>query len=344
MPDSDNAGTADAGTQAVTEPATDAGTATADTQPDQATQPEQADSQPSDSTHAPPETPAGKQDQRKPDTANPWDSDANPYRKRFNDTLSHAQRLYQEKQERDRQFQETQTKLAEYEQRNKAQAESAKLRRWDEGHPEYEKHRALRDRADFSRKMLANAQTPEDQAAARRLMAGQFSAEELAELEQSEQDRKETLSKLASNPRGFIAMHVQDAVRAAIQEYDAFQGARSSVQGIIQDPNNAKLIESYAPDMARMMDPGVPARDKAFEYAKLKAEVEALKAQASQKAVQVATADARRDALNGRRRRSSMPDDQAGERSEAYERLEKRGIKPGDPRFSGALADELLRK
>lgn len=346
MDTNNEAGTADAGTQAVEDSATNTGTAVADTQAVEAAKPETADSQSSTNEDQKPEMAATeKQEQAKPDTANQWDTDQNPYRKRFNDTLSHAQRLYQEKQERDRQFSELQTKIAEYESKTKAQAEAAKLNRWNKGHPEHNQFRSLQERADFSRKLLANAQTPEDQAAARRLMAGQFSAEELQELENSERDRKNLISEFSADPRGFITSHVQDAVRAAISEYDAYQRASSQVTGMINDPNNSKLIESYAPDMARIMDPNVPSREKAFEYAKLRAENDQLRAQVGQRAVQAATADARTDALNGRKSKQSRQqhDDDGEDRSDARERLSKRGIKPGDSRFAAALADELLR-
>lgn len=343
MSDSNDTGTGDPGTQAVDDAATSTETASAGTPSEQATpQADAADSQPSNRTPDPqPADAAGKPDptQAQPDaaTANPWESDQNPYRKRFHDTLSHAQRLYQERQGYDRQIQEYQQRIADFESKSKAQAEAAKLNPWNKGHPEHAKFRSLMERADTSRRILANAKTPEQQAAARELMQGVFSPDELQSLEQAEQDRKALIADFSADPRGFITAHVQDAVKAAVAEYDAYQGARSSIQGMIQDPNNAKLIESYAPDMARMMDPGVPAREKAFEFARIKAENEALKAQVGKQVETVAADEARTAARSGTPTRTGQQTGKRGEVTDPVAYLAKQGITPSHPQFARRL-------
>lgn len=356
MPDINDAGTADAGTQDV-DAAISTGTADTGT-PIQPTQPTGenpiADSQPiSDTNQAtpPPQASAGKQvpnpAKAGADTANPWESDDNPYRKRFNDTLSHSQRLYQENQQRDRQLNEFQTRIADFESKAKAAAETAKLNPWNKGHPEHAKFQAVSSKAESYQKLLSKAETPEKKAMLREMMSGEFSADDLASLERAESDRKQMLSDLSADPRGFIASHVQDAVKSAIAEYDSYQGARQQVQGMITNPNNAKLIEAYAPDMHRMMDPNISASEKAFAFASMKAELDALKTRISQNVEQVATAEARQSARSGRTTTSKPQQGESRHPRDAQrivqERLSKRGINPGDTRYDSALADELLR-
>jgi hypothetical protein len=79
----------------------------------------------------------------------------------------------------------------------------------------------------------------------------------------------------------------------------------------------------------------------------MKAENDALKAQVSQRAEQVATAEARQSARTGRPATSNRQQGESRHPRDNQrmieERLSKRGINPGDSRFDSALADELLR-
>lgn len=340
MPDSDT-GMADASTQEADTAQT--GMEQSNTQTDNAQQ-ETADSQPSDTTQpTDTNTAIGKPDPvqaTQPDqaTANQWDTDENPYRKRFNDTLSHAQRLYQETQERDRKLQEYQAKIADFESRTKQQAEVSKLKPWNAGHPEFKSFRNLSEKAATFNKLLQKADTPEKKALLRETMAGEFSSDELQNLEQAENDRKNLISEFSADPRGFITSHIQDAVRTAITEYDSFQGAKAQVSSIINDPGNSRLIESYAPDMARMMDPNVPAREKAFEVARLKSEVDALKAQLGQRAEHSASDEARQ-AARGMPQQQRQRSQQQNDIGDPIAYLTKKGFPPGHPRH----ARELLR-
>lgn len=334
MPDSDT-GMADASTQE-SDNAQTGMTPEVSPQTEPAQQ-ETADSQPSDqTTTTEPNAATGKQEPvagtPNTATANQWDSDENPYRKRFNDTQSHAQRLYNEKQERDRQIADYQAKLQTYEEKARQQAEVSKLKPWNAGHPEHKGFRALSEKAATFQKLLQKADTPEKRALLQETMAGEFSQDELANLNQAEQDRKTLISEFSADPRGFITSHIQDAVRSAISEYDQFQGAKSQVQGLINDPQNSRLIEAYAPDMARMMDSNVPAREKAFEYAKLKAELDAMKQQFLQKA-ETTAADEARQSINGQnpQRRTRGPA-QSSDIGDPIAYLTKKGFPPGHPR------------
>lgn len=358
MSDIESAGTSDEGTQQTEDTATAQGTDTSGTQGTEAPASGIAgDSQPhndtttTDATTADKVTAGGTQDpasaKAAPDTANPWDSDENPYRKRFNDTLSHAQQLYQEKQQRDRQLAEIQQKLTESEQAKAKEAERANLKRWNAGHPEYSKFRTLSERAQNYNRLLAKAETPDQKQMLRQMMQGEFKPEELEELEASENDRKEMIQSFTSDPRGFFAQHVQPLIQQAFEQYDAYQASRSQVQSLVGDPQNAKLIQSYAADMHRIMDPAVPSREKAFDYARLKAENDAMRAQLGKKVEQDATADARKEALTGNRQAQGNSRREGQSRvdpgQEANRRLSKRGIHPGDNRYESALAEELLR-
>lgn len=344
MSDSNETGTGDPGTQAVDDAATSMETAPAGTPSEQATTQEQpADSQPSNRTTDPqPDDAAGKpapaQAQPDPATANQWESDQNPYRKRFNDTLSHAQRLYQERQQYDRQIQEYKTKLSDFESKAKQQAEISKLNPWNKGHPEHARYKAISERAQNFQRLRAKADTPEKQAMLREMMASEFTPEDAAMIEQAENDRKNVLSDFTSDPRGFIAQNVQETVQQEIQKFSQFMEARQQVSGMISDPTNTKLIEAYAPQMHRIMDPSVSASEKAFEHAKLLAEVEALRAQVGQKFEQVAAEEARNVARGGGKRNAQQRGS-SGEIQDPIAYLTKKGIPPGHPNH----ARELLR-
>lgn len=361
MSDSNTTGTVESdvssnsqGTQDV-DAATNTGTAQAVGTQDTATQPEQAVSQSATVTTNPTTTgtsasagkPAVAQAKAETPNANPWESDENPYRKRFNDTLSHSQRLYQENQQRSRQLQELEARIADFDKKAQAQAEAAKLNPWNKGHPKFDSHRALSSRAEAYADLMRSAETPEEKAALHKVMSGKFTPDEMAQLQQSEADRKQTLAEFTSDPRGFIVSNVQDAIRQELARYEEFQGARQQVQGIITDPTNAKLIEAYAPDMHRMMDPNVSAHEKAFAFATVKAELDALKAQVGKQAEQVATAEARQTARTGRSATSSTRQPEQRNaidiRRDVDERLKKAGITVGDQRYLTELAREMAR-
>ncbi len=89
-----------------------------------------------------------------------------------------------------------------------------------------------------------------------------------------------------------------------------------------------------------MMDPGVSGRDKAFEHAKLLAEVSALRAQVRKEVETVAADEARAAALSGRPPRTAQR--RTGSQDDGFDpvaHLTKKGIPPGHP----SHARELLR-
>ena len=69
--------------------------------------------------------------------ATPWDSPENPYYKRFNDTQSHAARLYQEKTQLAKQAQEYQEKISRFEKMQQENEAKAKMLPFQKSHPEY---------------------------------------------------------------------------------------------------------------------------------------------------------------------------------------------------------------
>jgi hypothetical protein len=325
----------------------DQGTAIADTP--------MADSQPADTGTAPADTHDSggssttvQSDQTQTEVSShdqaaqrqvPWDSDENPYRKRFNDVLAHSQRLYQERQELQKRYDgldpDAARKAIQFQQERQA---AAALKPWNKGHEGFDKFQAVRSRvADFNR-MRAAADTPEKQAVLRDLAGTMFSQEDLTLVREAEEDAKAFNFKMQSDPQGTIAEMVMPIIEQKLTQFDQFMGARQQTQQWFSDPSNQPLLDRYAPDMYRMMDPSVPARDKAVEVARLKAENDALKAKLSGQVETLATAEAQTSARRGQaatatRRGPAL----APAITDPVQHLLKQGFRPGTTEFGIAL-------
>jgi len=214
-----------------------------------------------------------------PTDVNQWDTDANPYRKRFNDTLSSAQRLYQEHAEFKKQYDGIDPNVArKLLEQQKALDESAKLKVWNKGHEKYSDFQTLRTRVNEYNRMRQVADTPEKQNMLKEIGGQMFSPEELTQVQEFDAARQHTMQSLTEDPQGFIEGLVQPLIQQALSQFDSFNRASQQTTQWFNDPNNQVLVDKYAPDMYRMMDPEVSPRDKAIEYARLKAENAALKA------------------------------------------------------------------
>lgn len=325
-------GTAPADTPDVTSTPSDTGTVATDTQDgggsSTTVQPDQ--------TTTTADTPVAQPDAQPQRT--PWDSDENPYRKRFNDVLAHSQRLYQERQELQKRYDgldpDAARKALEFQKERQA---AASLKPWNKGHEGFDKFQSVRSRvADFNR-MRSAADTPEKQAVLREMAQTMFSQEDLNLVREAEEDARQFNFKLQSDPQGTIAEMVMPIIEQKLAQFDQFMGARNQTTQWFNDPNNQPLVDRYAQDMYRMMDPSVPARDKAIEVARLKAENDALKAKLSGQVETLATAEAqtaaRRSAAAGTTRRG--PATQGI--TDPYSHLEKQGLRPGTVEFAIAL-------
>lgn len=269
---------------------------------------------------------------------NPWESDENPYRKRFNDVLGNGQRLYQEVQEFRKKYEgidpeEARKVLA----MRKQQEEASKLKPWNKGHQAYDKFQTTRTRVAEYQRMRQAADTPEKQAFLKDMAAQTFSPEDFQQVQEYEQDRQQMIAQLTEDPRGFINELVQPIIQQSLAQFEQFNQARQQTTSWFNDPANQPLLDKYAPDMYRMMDPAVPARDKAIEVARLKAENEALKSRLMSSSEASAMAAAQ---VGDRSRAATSPvarNTPARGISDPYQHVLKQGFKPGTVEFAVAL-------
>jgi hypothetical protein len=227
--------------------------------------------------------------------ANPWESDENTYKKRYNDALPHLQRTFQEKQQLEQRYQDTQKQLLELRKQEAERSEKMQLKDWHPRSPNYQQTKAVFDKVGNYIKAKSalpqEVQTPE----VLRGIAEQFgvTAEDVKVYQKVEYDRQQTQEQLLADPETFIVNRVESLITAKLQEFDQFNMAKQSAQSFLNDPKIRPLIDKYAPDMDRMMDPGVPGREKALLVAQLKAENEALKSKLGSGAIETAQAEAR---------------------------------------------------
>lgn len=281
MSDNADAGTDNTGTQPTE---VDQSTATG-TAPDAGTQNQpETDSQPHSGTdttttnqqvegNAQVVQPTGEQ---KPATS--WDSPENPYFKRFNDTQSHAARLYQEKMQQAKQIQEYQDRISRFEKMQQEQEAKAKILPFQKSHPEYANTRERLGKVAAFRTALSAIDNVDDNTMKKMAQNFGLTVDDF-KLEQSEQAYRQKIDEeLRADPEGFVQTRVESKIQEALQKYDSYIQSKVNVERLVNDPTNARLIKQYAPQMAQVMDPQVPAREKAFQYAQLLAERDALKA------------------------------------------------------------------
>ncbi len=271
-----------------------------------------------------------------------WLKEGPVFQKRFNDTLSSATKLHQQFQEQQKQLQawqgldpqEVRQAMAE----RQRQAQVSNLKAWNAGHPEFNRYQSLKDKASNYQRLLSRAETPEQKDALRQVLANEFAPAELQQLEEADQDNRQLMSRLQSDPRGFLAEMVQPVIQQAFQQFEQFNAARTGAQQWLSDPGNTQLIGKYAAEMDRMMDPQVPARDKAILVAQLKAENEALKLRVGKDAETVAQAAAQQDAVRGRAVGAARGNPRTSQSiGDPIAFLAKKGIGTDHPEFLSSL-------
>lgn len=263
--------------------------------------------------------------------ANPWESNDNVYKKRYNDALPHLQRTYQEKQLLEQRYKALEQ---EHQSMRQAEAERSKqlqLKDWHPRSPNYQQTKQVFDRVDNFIKaksaLPADMQTPE----ILRGMAEQFgvTADDAKVYQQVQNDRRQTQERLMSDPESFLDEFIAPRIQQELQRFEAFNAARGSAEKFLTDPKVQPLIEKYAVDMDRMMDPQVPGRDKALLVAQLMAENEAMKAKLGESAIESAQAEAKQSLLqgNGRGDKQRVRVGQDSEIANPLEHFRSKGLK-----------------
>lgn len=233
--------------------------------------------------------------------ANPWESNDNVYKKRFNDALPHLNKTFQEKRQIEQKYQALEQQYNAMREQEAERSKQMQLKDWHPRSPNYQQTKQVYDKVGNYIKaknaLPAEMQTPE----VLRSVADQFgvTAEDAKVYHQVEADRQQTQEQLLSDPETFIVNRVESLIAAKLQEYETFNMAKQSAQSFLTDPKIQPLIEKYAQDMDRMMDPGVPGRDKALLVAQLRAENEALKSRLGNGAVEAAQVEAQQALRQG---------------------------------------------
>lgn len=262
-------------------------------------------------------------------------------RARYDEVRAHANRVANENQTFRKQWDgldpnRVREVMAEHEKREKA----SKLNPWNAGHPEHPKFQQLQQKAQTFRNALANASTEEEKAVIKRVLGSQFTPDDLQTIQSAEADRLQRMEQFHADPAGFVTQMVEPIIQQKLAEFDQFMGARTNAMTMLSDPGNQALIQKYAPEMADIMDGKIPARELAFEHAKLKAENEALKRRVGEQIETESTAEAQLAARRGPGRPPGSPNKP---RSTAPARdplaiLAERKIFFGDPRYASELA------
>jgi hypothetical protein len=293
-------------------------------------------------TSAAPDRVADGAESAKPSAADPAGAGAQPehdWKRRYGDLQTYAQRLKAEAEQTRKTYdglgdpESLRSILAE----RKKQEEAARLKPWNSGHQEHSRFQQLRSKAQDFRAKLAKADTPEKKALVQELYASDFTPEDIQLIQESEQDSQQLIQHFQSDARGFLAEHVTPLIRNEIQQFVQFQQTQMAAQSWLADPTNNQLLDKYAPDMERMLDPSVPSRDKAVEYARMRAEVDALKAKLGSQMETQAHTEAQRDAMSrGPRTQATTRGTNAPIRDPVGHVLSQ-GFKPGTEEFSVAL-------
>ena len=108
---------------------------------------------------------------------------------------------------------------------------------------------------------------------------------------QKEQHSQQLRQEFESDPEGFIERRVERGRQESFQQFEQYLEAKVAAKGLIQQ--HQPLIEKHSDRMNWILDPNVPARDKAIWAASQEAKVAELMASKVPEAQQVETLKAR---------------------------------------------------
>jgi len=266
-----------------------------------------------------------------------------PWQKRFTDVQAHSQRQYH-------QLQELQQRLKTYDgidpdaarkslQVQQRVAQEQALKDWHPKSPNYGKTKASYDRVSSfikARDALGN-EVPQESLNRLATTFG-LTKQDIDLHREIEGDRHAQQERLATDPEAYLDEFIQPRIAAALREFTEYQEVKASTSQWFQDPTNANLVQRYSQDMQAMMDPNVPARDKAISFAQAKAQLEdqaaeitRLKAKLGGELEHVATANAQSAALQDRA--AVRRDGRSTQAIDPIQVLAKRGITPDHPNF-----------
>lgn len=154
--------------------------------------------------------------------------------------------------------------------------------------------------------------------------------------QQAQQYSQQIQQELQADPDAFVERRVERKLAEQFQKFEQYLEAKVNAQGLIQQ--HQPLIEKHADRMNWMLDPQVPAREKAIWAAQQEAKVAELLAAKVPEAKQVETLKAR----NQLAARQVAPSRAAAVAPNPFAEYEKR--KQTDPNADEALKDALFGK
>lgn len=231
-----------------------------------------------------------------------WQEKAQANEKRMNDALAHATRLYQEQQQLQAKYQpfanqDPQKVRQAMEHMEKAQA----LRPWNPRHPDYQRNNTRIQRAEsYIASMRALPEDVRATHAQAALSQAGLTQDDVKLAMEKERVVQEETQQFFADPKGSIREEARQVVQEQLARFEQYQAARNGAQQMLSDPTNQALIKAHAPTMHQIMDPAIPAQDKAFFVGNLMAENAALRAQVQEKMQNNAQAEAQQAARRGK--------------------------------------------
>ena len=154
--------------------------------------------------------------------------------------------------------------------------------------------------------------------------------------QQQEAYSRQIQQEFQSNPDEFVEKRVERRLQEQFQKFEQYLEAKVQAQGLIQQ--HQPLIEKHADRMNWMLDPSIPAREKAIWAAQQEAKVAELLASKVPEAQQIETLKARNQLAS----RQVAPTRAATVAPNPFAEYEKR--KQTDPNAQEALKDALFGK
>jgi hypothetical protein len=238
------------------------------------------------------------------------------------------------------QLQQQLSRLQEMEQQQQKRAEAERLKTWNPRHPEFQATTAAISRVksyrSAARAIPANLPPEQRQEIARSMAQELGVTEQDAQLFKNwEAHQGQVQERMAQDPEGFFQEVARQVAQQVVQEYEQFTSVRSQTQEFLT--NNQELVKAHAKEIDWAMNH--PARrEVGIEFARLKAENEALKANQANAMESKETAEAQK-ALT--KQRNTFRRDSATAPIEKDPVAEAAKLGMEDPQ---ALADFLIRQ
>lgn len=265
-----------------------------------------------------------------------------PFEKRWKDTQAAYTRERQARLEHERQLQEMQKRLRDFEEKSAA----SKLSVWDPKHPGHQNFaRALERRKDLNR-WLSSANTPEQKEWIRQLAAQEFPNDLRQQIADYENYLEQKQRELFQNPDAYI----QNAARkmaeelinekfgSAAQTFEVQQKASQEVGQWFGDPANAEIIKSQRDWMHQELQ-RLGNNPNAWELVRNGAEARYWRSRVSGVETKAQTAEEKERLLRGNAAQTVSTSPKTARRTDPVAIAKERGIRINSPQWFDLLRD-----